>query len=129
MPLFQDILDAFAREIGAGPNKTVTLLLDNAGWHHGEHLRIPEGIRFCFLPSYTPELQPAERLWPLTDEGIANTPFDTLEALTEVLNKRCAAFSNELETIRVNTDFRWWPQKMNQTEFVSYAAQATTSTP
>ncbi len=29
--LFQDILDAFARESGAGPNKTVVLLLDNAG--------------------------------------------------------------------------------------------------
>lgn len=29
------------------------------------------------LPAYSPELQPAERLWPLVDEAIANkTPKD-----------------------------------------------------
>ncbi|GEO82313.1 hypothetical protein [Pararhodospirillum oryzae] len=33
--VFQGILDPFARESGAGPDKTVVLLLDNAGWHHG----------------------------------------------------------------------------------------------
>ena len=25
-----------------------------------------------FMPAYSPELQPAERLWPLTNEGVAN---------------------------------------------------------
>ena len=79
VPLFQDILDAFARESGAGPNKTVVLVLDNAGWHPGKRLRIPDGIRLCFLTPYTPDLQPAERLWPLTDEGIANTPSKPLK--------------------------------------------------
>ena len=31
--LFADLLDAFARAVGAGPKKRVVLLLDNAGWH------------------------------------------------------------------------------------------------
>jgi hypothetical protein len=37
-----------------------------------------KGVRFCFLPPYFPELQPAERLWPLVDEAVANKRFDTL---------------------------------------------------
>ena len=78
--LFQQVLDAFARNAGAGPNKTVILVLDNAGWHVSRKLRLPDGIQFCFLPAYTPELQPAERLWPLTNEAIANRPFQTTPA-------------------------------------------------
>jgi transposase len=30
---------------------------------------LPEGIDLFFLPSHFPELQPAERLWPLTNEA------------------------------------------------------------
>lgn len=44
--LFQQVLDAFARDVGAGPDKTVVLVLDNAGWHISKKLRPPEGIRF-----------------------------------------------------------------------------------
>jgi transposase len=36
------------------------------------HLSIDElENRFIFMPSYSPELQPAERLWPVSNEAIA----------------------------------------------------------
>jgi len=38
-----------------------------------------------FMPSHSPELQPAERLWPLTNEAVANQLFQTLDDLEEVL--------------------------------------------
>ncbi len=60
--LFQAVLDAFADSVGAGGDKIVVIVLDNAGWHVSKKLRVPDGIRLCFLPPYTPELQPAERL-------------------------------------------------------------------
>ena len=47
------------------------LVLDGARWHTSKSLKIPEGIHLEFLPPYSPELQPAERLWPLTNEPIA----------------------------------------------------------
>ena len=42
---------------------------------------MPEGISVVFLPPYSPELQPAERLWPLVDEAVVNRHFATLDAL------------------------------------------------
>ena len=62
------VLAAFAEEVGAGKGKLVILVLDNAGWHVSGDLVVPPGIGLAFLPSYTPELQPAEHLWPLADE-------------------------------------------------------------
>jgi transposase len=43
----------------------VVLVLDNAGWHSSDKLVAPEGLMLAFLPPYSPELQPAERLWEL----------------------------------------------------------------
>jgi len=71
--LFQQELDAFARDIGAGSHKTVILVLDNAGWRVSRKLRPPDGVRLCFPPPYAPKLQPAERPWPLTNKGVAKT--------------------------------------------------------
>ena len=110
-PLFQSIIDAFAKTRGAGPDKAVVVLLDNAGWHRAKALEIPEGLAFCFLPPYSPELQPAEKLWPVTDEAIANKPFETLDELTEVLDRRCAALSDQPSLIKGHTLFHWWPME------------------
>jgi hypothetical protein len=108
-PLFQSIIDAFAKARGASPDKAVVVLLDNAGWHRAKALEIPEGLHFCFLPPYSPELQPAEKLWPVTDEAVANKPFETLDELTEVLDRRCSALSDQPGLIKGHTLFHCWP--------------------
>lgn len=104
---FQAVLDAFAASFGT--DTTMVLVLDNAGWHVSGKLRVPENIRLCFLPPYTPELQPAEHLWPLTDEAVANRPFETIDDLAETLDRRCSALADEPDLIRSNTRFHWWP--------------------
>ena len=109
--LFQKGLEAFARDVGAGPNKTVVLLIDNAGWHISPRLKPPDGVRFCFLPPYTPELQPAERLWPLANEGVANLQFDTLDQLTETLERRCNTLIDQPDLIKATTLFHWGPDE------------------
>jgi hypothetical protein len=72
--VFWVALEHFAREVGAGESKHVLLVLENAGWHTAKRkLKVPEGIHLEFLPShYSAELQPSERLWPLSDEAVAN---------------------------------------------------------
>ena len=59
---FQLVLNAFARSAGAGPDKHILLVLDPAGCHTSGTLLVPEGLDLVFLPPYSPELQPAERL-------------------------------------------------------------------
>ena len=46
---------------------------------------VPEGVELMFLPPYSPQIQPAERLWPLTNEPIVNEYFEALAELGEVL--------------------------------------------
>ena len=105
-------LEAFARDVGAGPNKTVVLLIDNAGWHISPRLKPPDGVRFCFLPPVYAELQPAERLWPLANEGVANLQFDTLDQLTETLERRCNTLIDQpVDLIKATTLFHWWPDE------------------
>jgi transposase len=57
-----------ARATCAGQSKTILLVMDRAGWHISERLVIPSGMYVEYLPAYSPELQPAERLWSVTDE-------------------------------------------------------------
>ncbi len=107
--LFQAILNAFAKQRSIAGDNPAVLLLDNAGWHHGKNLKLPDGLHPCYLPAYTPELQPAERLWTLTDEPIVNKAFDSLDDLDQILGERCCALSGQPERIKANTKFSWWP--------------------
>ena len=62
------------------------------------------------MPSHSPELQQAERLWPLTNEAIANKLFQNLDQLEEVLFQRCQVLLRQQDLIRRLTCFDWWPK-------------------
>jgi transposase len=109
--LFSMTLNEFAREVGAGKDKRVLLLVvDQAGWHTGKEVEVPEGIHLEFLPSGSPELMPAEKLWPLTNEAVANELFEEIEELEEALVERCVQLLDQTQTIRDLTNYHWWPQ-------------------
>jgi transposase len=67
-------------------------------------------VHLHFLPPYSPELQPAERLWPLTNEALANRHFHDLDALQDAQAHRCLTLQTQPEVIRAHTSFHWWPQ-------------------
>jgi hypothetical protein len=52
------------------------LVLDNAGWHVAKALAVPDNITLMFLPAYSPELNPVERLWAwLRSHQLANRVY------------------------------------------------------
>ena len=104
-------LREFAKAAGAGPDRRVVLVVDQAGWHRAKDLAIPEGLHMVFLPVYCPELQPAERLWPLCDEGVANKLFDSIGELERAVADRLVKIKDE--AVRRLTRYYWWP-KTNQ---------------
>jgi hypothetical protein len=108
--IFSQVLADFAQAVGAGPTKQIVLVLDGAGWHTSKQLTIPEGVHLVFLPPYSPELQPAERLWTLTNEAIVNRLFATLDELEEVQGQRCVTLQANPDLIRRHTLFAWWPR-------------------
>jgi transposase len=108
--VFSIALSRFAQEVGAGENKRIVLVLDQAGYHTGREAGVPEGVHLEFLPSNSPELQPAERLWPLSNEGVANRFFEGIEEMEEALVERCRALRGQEELIRDLTNYHWWPK-------------------
>jgi transposase len=114
IPLFEAELAAFAQPGGAGPRKQVVLVLDRAGWHASLRLRVPEHVHLLFLPAYSPELQPAEHLWPLTNTVLANQHFATIEALEDTQAARCVALQAQPALIRSATRFHWWPRRIRK---------------
>ena len=108
-PLFADLLDAFAKAVGAGPDKRVVLLLDNAGWHTLPNLVVTDGLRLVYLPPYSPQLQPAETLWTLVDEPIVNTFVPNLDRLIDTITERCTNLTTRQPEISSRTNFAWWP--------------------
>jgi len=114
IPLFEVELAAFARQVGASPTKQIILVLDRAGWHKSLRLRVPEHVHLLFLPAYSPELQPAEHLWPLTNTVLANRHCATIEELEDAQAERCVSLQARRDLIRSTTLFPWWPQRIKQ---------------
>ena len=104
-------LAAFARDEGIGRRRRAVLVLDRAGWHASTGLAVPDGVHLAFLPAASPELQPAERLWPLLDEPVTNRPFADLDELEAALVERCRTLEADRRTIKAHTRFRWWPRE------------------
>jgi transposase len=104
-------LTTFAQEEGIGADRRVVLVLDGAGWHTAVTLALPEGIHLLPLPAASPELQPAERLWPLVDEVVANRSFAALEDLEAALVARCQTLRANRATVKAHTRFHWWPRE------------------
>ena len=103
------VLAAFAADVGAGPTERVVLVLDNAGWHTSPRLTVPEGLHLVFLPPYTPELQPAERLWPLLNAALANRDHADLTALEDAIATRCRQLCAQPAVTQGATQYHWWP--------------------
>ena len=108
LDLFQLALEAFAKASGANTHKRVVLVVDRAGWHLSRKLQVPEGIHLLPLPPYSPELQPAEKLWPLLHESVANKDVIDIDALEEQFVQRCRALRAQPSTISGHTLFDWW---------------------
>ena len=106
--IFNQVLADFASEFDLGKDKRVLLVIDQAGWHISKDLKTPQGIHLSYLPSHSPELQPAERLWPLVDEAIANKSFKTLDDFEDAVFERCQILLKQQDFIRGLTGYHWW---------------------
>jgi transposase len=73
-----------------------------------ENLSVPEGIHLVPLPPYSPELQPAERLWSLVNEPLANQAFKTIVEVEELVIQRCRRLLQQ-QLIKDLTFYHWWP--------------------
>jgi len=111
--VFTRLLADFARHFDLGKRKRVILVVDQASFHISNKVRIPDGIHLLFLPPKSPELQPAERLWTLTNEAIANRSFTSLDELEAVTSHHCQVLLNQRQLIQGLTSYHWWMEAVN----------------
>ena len=64
---FQIFLNEFSKE---KPKEFKIILLDNGAFHKAARLNTPDNIHLLFIPPYSPELNPAEKIWWKMKKGI-----------------------------------------------------------
>jgi hypothetical protein len=100
-------LEQFARWADPEGRKILVVLVDGAGWHTAKRLAVPPNVVLHRLPPCTPELQPAEPLWPLVREAVANRGFEDLEALQGPLCERCRWLMDHPAVVKGAVGFGW----------------------
>ena len=64
------------------PKAHAVLVLDQAGWHTTDKLRLPENLSLLPLPPKSPELNPVENVWQfLRQNKLSNRIFGDYEAI------------------------------------------------
>lgn len=74
---FQAFLNEFAATY---PDTLNVLVLDGAGAHISGALKMPDNVLPLFLPPYSPELNPVERLWQDLKKRMGSTLHESLAA-------------------------------------------------
>lgn len=88
-----------------GNKKHLIIVLDNAPFHKLKVLQDLENITFVFLPSYSPQLNPAERFFEEMRKGTANQLFETIEDQEEAITKKILEY-DEIKT-KTLTGYEW----------------------
>ncbi len=80
---FQIFLNEFSQQ---NPTEYKIMVLDNGAFHKAAALKIPDNIALVFLPPYSPELNPAEKIWAALKRKFSNTLYHTLEEISVFIN-------------------------------------------
>jgi len=75
-------MNAFLKHIAEQhPQDYIVMVVDGAPSHRSKDLQVPANMSLVRLPAYSPELNPAERLWDdIREKEFANRVFDSLGA-------------------------------------------------
>jgi transposase-like protein len=102
-------MNAFLRHTSRRyPTDFVLMVLDGAPSHRSQDLQVPENMALIRLPAYSPELNPAERLWEeLREKEFANRVFDSLGAAISQAAKGLKRLENIPNFLRSLTGWDW----------------------
>jgi transposase-like protein len=90
------------------PQDYIVMVLDGASSHRSKDLRVPENIALVRLPPYSPELNPAERLWDeLREKEFANRVFDSLGAAIAQAARGLKRLESAPKALRSLTGWSW----------------------
>ncbi len=89
---FQLFLNMFALHAA---NEFKILLLDNGAFHKAKKLNIPDNIALLFIPPYSPELNPAEKIWWKMKRAFSGKLHKTLDNVSDFITNQVAILTKE----------------------------------
>lgn len=84
---FQVFLTEFSEK---SPDEFKIILLDNGAFHKAKRLTIPDNIALLFIPPYSPELNPAEKIWWQMKRAFSGKLHKTLDMVSDFIKIQAA---------------------------------------
>jgi transposase len=113
--MFQVWVDGFA---AAFPDSCNIVVLDNGAFHKAKTLRWPANTVPVFLPPYSPELNPIERLWRDLKDKLADLRATTLDELSDTVCSLMQNYSHA--TLQSLTSFTYFVQAVKTAQEAIY---------
>lgn len=103
-----DTINRFLLEIKKEySNKHVFIVWDNAPTHRPIIHKIIEGLTLIQLPSYSPELNPAERFFEEIRKSTANKTFESLQEQEKIIEEEVLLWMKDKERMKKLIGFDW----------------------
>ena len=85
------------------------VLMDRAGWHGTDKLKVPKNLTIILLPSRSPELNPVENIWQYRRQNcLSNRVFEDYDAILAAGYQAWNKLINQPKTI-TSIGLRDWP--------------------
>jgi len=90
---FQIFLNQFAKE---DENEFKIIILDNGAFHKVKTLIIPDNIGLVFIPPYSPELNPSEKIWWKMKRAFTGKLHKSLNEVSDFITNQVNILTNDI---------------------------------
>jgi transposase len=104
-----ETITAFLRELAEQyPKDRIGIVLDGHAAHRSKRLQIPSQIVLLPIPTYSPEVNPAERVFKELRARLSNIVFDSLADLEADLTSALSIWWKTPALLQRLTSYSWW---------------------
>ena len=89
------------------PNEHLVVIWDNAPFHRPKYLHEIPGVTIVALPSYSPQLSPAERFFGEVRKSTANEVFPSLGAQEAQIGARIKTLADDVAGMQQLCGYAW----------------------
>lgn len=89
------------------PNQT--MIMDNAGCHHvgWDETEEKPGTKIIFLPPYSPDFNPQERMFQEIKKPLKGKVFHELKPIEDIIIEKVKSFENNSQAVKSLTAWEW----------------------
>jgi len=102
--------------VEAYPNKHLIIIWDNAPFHRLKALHCIKNITIMPLPSYSPQLNPAERFFEELRKSTANQIFTNINLQEKKIEKKIMEYVKDKNKLKKLTGYEWILKQWNKSK-------------